>query len=182
MASRKSYLYGLGTGLIAGAVLLQLASIGETAVSLSDDELAAAAAASNLVLKDARVTWYTETEVEARVEAALQRMQREASERSEQPDAGADRNADKGTEEEGTEAVPPVEAGKPDKVYAFTIASGTELASVAKLLYELGLIDDYNGFLLEMEERGLAGKVQAKHYRFDGVPTLDELIAKLTTS
>ncbi|HZG75675.1 MAG TPA: hypothetical protein VEZ72_07430 [Paenibacillus sp.] len=170
MASRKTYLYGLGTGLIAGALLLQLASIGESA-SLTNEELEAAAAAGGYVLKDARVAWFNESEVEARVEEAV-----------------AAALADKPTDEPAPEAKPaettpppaqaPAEAAK---VYAFTIAEGTELKTVAKLVYELGLVADYNEFLIEMDERGLAGKIQAKHYRFDRVPTLDELIVALTT-
>jgi len=164
MASRKTYLYGLGTGLIAGSLLLQLASIGESgAGTLSEDELEAAAAASGYVLKDARIAWYNESEVEARVAKAVEQALAEA----------------------GTAPAPApgttTEAGEPAKVYAFTIAEGTELTTVARLVYELGLVSDYNGFLLEMKERGLAGKIQAKHYRFDAVPTEEELIQALTT-
>ena len=174
MASRKTYLYGLGTGLIAGALLLQLASIGESATgTLSEGELQAAAAASGYVLKDSRVAWFNESEVEARVEAAVAAALAEKPAEASAPEA----------EPAPTETTPPAAEAPAEaaKIYAFTIAEGTELTTVAKLLYELGLIEDYNGFLLEMDERGLAGKIQAKHYRFDRVPTLDELIAALIT-
>jgi hypothetical protein len=172
MANRKTYLYGLGTGLIAGALLLQLASIGESATgTLSEGELQAAAAASGYVLKDARVAWFNESEVEARVEEAVAAALAEKPAEASDPEAAPT----------GTTAPPAEAPAEAAKVYAFTIAPGTELTTVAKLLYELGLIEDYNGFLLEMDERGLAGKIQAKHYRFDRVPTLDELIAALIT-
>ena len=164
MISRKSFLYGLGTGLIAGSVLLQLASIGESSSgAMSEAQLEAAAAASGYVLKDARVAWYTEAEVQERVAEAEKRLRAELE--TAQPSAPAE----------------PAEPGKPAMVYGFTIDAGTELKDVAKLVYELGLVEDYNGFLIEMEKRGLAGKIQAKHYRFDRVPTTDELIEALTT-
>ena len=170
MASRKTYLYGLGSGLIAGALLLQLASIGETSVGLSDAELEAAAAASGFVLKDANVAWYNEDEVNARIEKAVEQARSEAAPATPPAEAPA---------QEAPQAAPS-DAPSP-MVYAFTVAPGTELTTVAKLLYELGLVSDYNGFLLEMKERGLAGKIQAKHYRFDAVPTMDELIEALIT-
>ncbi|WP_309121263.1 hypothetical protein [Paenibacillus sp.] len=166
MASRKTYLYGLGTGLIAGSLLLQLASIGQSATSaLSEAELQAAAAAGGYVLKDARMAWFNESEVEARVAEAVEEALTGAA-----AGAGDEKPAEQ-----------PVEALPVAKIYAFTIAEGTELTTVAKLLYELGLVSDYNGFLIEMDERGLAGKIQAKHYRFDRVPTTDELIEALIT-
>lgn len=165
MASRKTYLYGLGTGLIAGALLLQLASIGESASRvMTYEELQAAATARGYVLHDANTTWYTAEELETKVAEAEARARAEEG-RDANP---ADNSVDSGTETGGM-------------VYAFTIAAGTELATVAKLLYELGLVSDYNGFLLEMEQRELTGKVQAKHYRFDEVPTMEELIEELTT-
>lgn len=153
MASRKSYLYGLGTGLIVGAVVLQLATIGEETArapapsvenQLTEQQLAAAADRFGYVLKRADVAWYSEEEVAAKVAEAE------------------------------------AEGGAPRKIYAFTIASGSELRTIADLLYELGLVDDYNGFLREMDARGLSGKVRAKHYRFDEVPTMDVLIEELT--
>ncbi|HZG84370.1 hypothetical protein [Paenibacillus sp.] len=163
MVSRKSYLYGLGTGLIAGSVLLQLASIGESSAGpMSEAQLEAAAAASGYVLKDARVAWFTEQQMQERAAEAERRLRAEL-------------------EAEGAIGAAPEDAAKPAVVYAFTVGSGSELKDVAKLVYELGLVDDYNGFLFEMQERGLAGKVQAKHYRFDRVPTTDELIEALTT-
>ncbi|TLS49821.1 endolytic transglycosylase MltG [Paenibacillus antri] len=171
MASRKTYLYGLGTGLIAGSLLLQLASIGQSATSaLTEAELQAAATAGGYVLKDARMAWFNESEVEARVAEAVEKALEEAA-----AGAGDEKTAEPA--EQPAEA-PPAEAAK---IYAFTIAEGTELTTVAKLLYELGLVSDYNGFLIEMDERGLAGKIQAKHYRFDRVPTMDELIEALIT-
>lgn len=169
MADRKTFLYGLGSGLIAGALLLQLASIGEGDAAA---DLEAAATANGYVLKDARTAWYSESELQDRIEEAVAQARREAADGAtgaapEQSAAGNDPSAANG--------------GKSDKIYAFTIASGSELTTIARLLYELGLIDDYNGFLRLMEERGLAGKVQAKHYRFDSIPTMDELIEELTS-
>jgi len=164
MVSRKTYLYGLGTGLIAGSLLLQLASIGESSAgTMSEDQLEAAAAASGYVLKDARVAWFTEQQVQEKVTEAEGKLRAQL-------------------EAEGASNAPvPAETAKPTMVYGFTIGAGTELKDVAKLVYELGLVNDYNGFLIEMKERGLSGSVQAKHYRFDRVPTTDELIEALTT-
>jgi len=167
MASRKTYLYGLGTGLIAGALLLQLASIGESAsvepepnaaeaLELTPEQFREAAEARGFVLQPANETWMTRAEAEKMAADAEARVRAEL-----QAAAG----------DEGAGGI----------VYGFTIAPGTELTTIARLLYELGLVDDYNGFLLEMNERKLAGKVQAKHFRFDAVPTTDELIEALTT-
>ncbi|MCI3918995.1 hypothetical protein MO973_01970 [Paenibacillus sp. TRM 82003] len=167
MASRKTYLYGLGTGLIVGAVMLQLATIGESTArtpipeaeyNLTEQELTAAAKRFGYVLKQADVVWYSEEEVAAKIAEAERRVRAETPPPGEAPNGSA-----------------------AQKVYAFTIAPGTELRTVADLLYELGLVSDYNEFLQEMDERQLTGKVQAKHYRFDEIPTLDALIEKLTT-
>ena len=188
MAGRKSFLYGLGSGLIAGAVLLQLASIGGSDALLTPEELEAAATANGYVLKDARTAWYSETELKERLAAAEEKVRSEiAKQPAKEPGAQAGRaGAGGGASDAGGGAGTgaggspgPEGGGEPAKIYAFTIASGTDLTTVARLLYELGLIDDYNGFLMLMEERGLAGKVQAKHYRFNSVPTTEELIEAL---
>jgi hypothetical protein len=160
MANRKTYLYGLGTGLVAGALLLQLGTIGQSgregrpeagpsaSETITIDQLEEAAEANGYVLHDANETWLTGAEAEAKVTEAEERVGAEA----------------------GTSVI-----------YGFTVAAGSELTTIAKLVYELGLVKDYNEFVNTMKERGLAGKVQAKHFRFDGVPTLDELIEALIT-
>jgi hypothetical protein len=167
MASRKTYLYGLGTGLIAGAIILQLAGIGDSAEqtpqpdpasveNITDEQLRLAAKAHGYVLMDADSEWVSKEEMASKVAEAEERLRAEAGTSEGAPSSST-------------------------KVYAFTIATGSDMTTIANLLYELGLISDYNGFLQEMEERGLAGKIQAKHYRFDEVPTIDILINALIT-
>lgn len=155
MASRKLFLYGLGTGLIAASLILRLADIGQSASEQAADEpssranaltieqLRSAAEENGYILHDASLTWYTEEELQSRLAESASQQQEVAT------------------------------------VYAFTIASGTELGTIARMLFDMGLIKDPNHFIEQMEERGLAGKVQAKYYRFDGMPSLEKLIAGL---
>jgi len=197
MAKRKPFLYGLGSGLIAGALLLQLASIGSGESLMTPEKLEAAATANGYVLKDARTAWYSEEELRERIAAAEERARREAAENAaaaagneaapaggaaESGASGASGGSEPASGAGGSSGSEAGESGPSKMIYAFTIAPGSDMTTIARLLYELGLIDDYNGFLIEMKERGLTRKVQAKHYRFDSVPTLDELIEELTAS
>lgn len=153
MAARKSFLLGLGIGLIVTALILRLAEIGEPqlppqspqAVDISIEALREAAEQQGYVLYAADETLYSEEELQSKLKEVSSKEK---------------------------EAV---------KVVAFTISSGTELSTISAMLYDLGLVDDRQQFVQEMEDRGLASKVQAKYYRFDKPPTMDALITELTT-
>jgi cell division protein YceG involved in septum cleavage len=70
---------------------------------------------------------------------------------------------------------------KKQAVYAFTIGSGTDVKTVAYLLYEIGLIDDMNEFMNEIKSRKLTNRIQARYYIFEEKPDMERLITELTT-
>lgn len=179
MSNRRPYLYGLGTGLIVGSIVLQLGGIGQTAAerdasgqpnggaseTLADmpvEQLRTAAELNGYKLYDAAEVWFSEEEALAMAAEAEERGKLAA-----EAEAAANGKAN------------PADPQQSRIVYAFTVGSGTDLITVARLVYELGLVDDYNAFLQAMEERKLSGRIQAKHHRFDAVPTMDDLIEAL---
>ncbi|WP_274361453.1 hypothetical protein [Paenibacillus thermotolerans] len=164
MLRNRTFLFGLGAGLIIAALILQIiyeaekASSGQppiagqpysgAALGLAELREQAGALGYELYAKDEER--FTSEEVEAKVEEALAKQADQAK-----PDAS--------------------------QVYAFTIGKGTDAKTIAYMLVEMGLIDDWRAFMDEMTNRKLADSVQARYYIFKEKPDMQALITQLTT-
>jgi hypothetical protein len=171
MAGSKSFFYGLGTGLMIGATIIQLANTNNgsmrttetvdlTKTERSVEELRQQANELGYQLYNITEKRYTEEELQSKL-----------------------------AEEMNTAILPERAPSNPntlaqkqnkDQSIEFTISPGSGLRSISKTLLDIGLISDREQFLRIMEERGISGKVRAKTYRFSDKPTLERLITELT--
>lgn len=177
MFKDKRYLFGLGSGLIIAAVLLELMRLAEAGTNTNllppvqptqqvytIDEMQRIAADLGYVAYDKSVRMYTQQEVDELLTAQPQRSQ--------QSDAAGGEDAEAGQPE----------GGQTDgEAYSVYIKSGLSSAQVSELLVEAGLIADADSFTEEMETRGLAYKIRAGLYNFEEAPDLDALIKAITS-
>ncbi|MEK8130202.1 hypothetical protein WMW72_20050 [Paenibacillus filicis] len=167
MSNKKSLFYGLGSGLIAGAILLQLMNAAPSASSLTQegmDKPAPAVAAeswSREQLKEAAAVHYQVYEKDAKVYLQPQVdeliRQRLAEEKDKQ------------------------QAPEPPKDVYIYVQSGLVLWQVSDMLVQSGLITDKKAFEDEMRKRRLTGSIITGVHEFKGAQTLDQIITNLTT-
>jgi hypothetical protein len=161
----RAMMSGIGIGLIAGAILLQvmLAAKGAGAApsvpsgKVPPDEMdpkqlkEAAAKYYQVYEKNEKV--YTQTEVDKKVQEALKA----------QPNQGA--------------AAAPA-AGKKVAVY---ISPGLVASQVAELLYRCGVVADRNAFEKLLNEQQITSKIQVGYHIFEGTPDPQQVIDTLLT-
>lgn len=195
MFEKRPFLLGLGIGLMAGAILLQLMLIGrEQSERLSDID--------RLVGEE---PLYTQAELDARIAEAEQRVRRELGEtaRTEgsfpeqsaddaedadggaaDPAAGADSEdggtpgAGDGMQQGGTSAEPEGKPGDAQPIHV-RIKPGMTLTETADLLESAGVIDDAEA-LRELMAR-MSTRIRAGYYEFQGGETLEDVQRILTT-
>ncbi|AGA58194.1 MAG: hypothetical protein C6W55_04390 [Thermobacillus sp.] len=200
MVDKRSLLLGLGIGLIAGAVLLQLMLAGrEQSERLAD--------IGRLTGEDAL---YTQSELDARIAEAEARVRREyeqAAVVAGEADAGItdDTPAADGTNDSGASSAgesgesPSAESGEPsanvgeqtgeaeagntdEGVNAnikIRIKPGMTLTETAGLLESKGVIDDADA-LMELMAR-MSTRIRAGYYTFTGNETLEEVRTIITS-
>lgn len=165
MSNKKSLLYGLGSGMIAGAVLLQLMSFAPSAnqelakavqqpapEALSKEQIKAEASKYfNLFEKDVKV--YLQPQVDALVQQSVYEA----------------------IEKEKAKPVEPIR-----EVY-ININNGLALWQVSDMLLQSGMITDKKSFEDEMIKRRLTGSIIAGIHVFKGPQTLEQIITALTT-
>jgi len=163
--ANQSLLYGLGSGLIAGAVLLQLMNAvapgnkpspsqelaAPVPEAMSKDQIKEAAAVYfNVYEKNEKV--YTQSETDALI---AQRVQEEKSKA-------------------------PAPAEPQNEIYIF-VAPGFGVTQVSDMLYQSGVITDKKSFEDEMVNKQLAAKIVAGVHVFKGPQTLEQVTTGLTT-
>lgn len=160
-------LFGLGAGMIIGAILLQLISFAQPdgAPAASGPEAAAEqlqrmAEELGYAVYPKSERRYTEQELDERLEAAHREWQES-------------RIADGRKIGETSHGVP---------VYLLVIEPGMGSQQVAEALVASGLIDDAAAFEEELRKRRLAGRIQAGSFTFVGQPELTEIIETITSS
>lgn len=160
MVKSKSLWYGIGFGIMVGALLLQLftaaetthldtgpaADPRETSSSPDSEELERAAEQNGfrLVSKDDKL--YTQSEVED-----LRRQWQ-------------------------NELPPPAEK----EIRSVFIIEGMTSEQTAELLHAAELLVSPDDFLQKLTDRELHSKVRAGIYRFENVPSMQELIERIT--
>lgn len=167
MLNKKSLLYGLGSGLIAGAVLLQLMNIAKPAQlpssqqgSVSVDEMnaqqlkQAASIYYQVYEKDQRL--YTQAQVDTLVQQKLK------EEKDKQP------------------AAPAQPEQEPVKETYILITHGMTAGNVAELLQQSGVIADRKAFEDAMAAQRLNDKIVAGVHAFKGAQDVNQVLANLT--
>ncbi len=168
MLKNKSLLYGLGTGLILGAVLLQLMNEAAPANSAASKRPAAGQAPEEMDLirlKEVASTYYNvydksqklydQTQVDAMI---AQKLKEENDKQAAQPQPAA-----------------------PDKETYIYVSKGMTAVQVADLLQQSGVIADKTAFVGMMKQKQLNDKIVSGVHVFKGFPELAQVIANLTT-
>lgn len=163
MFKNKMYVYGLGVGLIVGAILLQLMNIAmhqpssytpAPADELDPTELQQQAA-QHFQVFDKKTKVYTQPEFD---EELLKRVQ------------------DENTKLVAELTPPKVAATVRTVIY---IQDNLPAISVADLLHKSGIITDKVLFEEELVKQGITKKIQAGPHVFEGTPNHQEIINNL---
>lgn len=165
MRTNKSLLYGLGTGLILGAVLLQLmnaassgghampeSAIPETTVLDLDQKQLKEAASRYYQVFDKTEKLYSQQQLDSAVQ---QKLKEEKDKLAAQAPAS------------------------PKETYIY-ISRGLVSYQVADLLYQSGVITDRKAFEDEMVKKQLNDKIVSGLHAFKGPQNLQQVIATIT--
>ncbi|MBD3918267.1 hypothetical protein H8B09_05835 [Paenibacillus sp. PR3] len=193
MLKDRRFLSGLGAGIVAGALLLQLMTMGQQTAKLPDSD-------------QLNEPIYTEQEMQQMVEKAKAEAKAEASteanatapdskqasnEQGNKPEAPVTPNPPS-KPDDAKEAVQPEQPTAPDagtanadaeqsaivKQVVIRIEPGANLTSTAKLLADNGLIASQSKFITKMKSDKKL--VRAGYFAFKGKPSLDEVVKTLT--
>lgn len=154
MLKNKLFLNGLGTGLIIGAILLQLMiSVSEAENKpLPESEPPLKQEVNDLdalkeTAKELGYQLYTQEEMDKLLKAAKEETYKQSSVKI---------------------------------IKAFVIPSGSAASEVANMLLDLKLIADKQSFEDALSQKQLNSKIQPGYYQFEGTPKLAEVIKKIT--
>ncbi|MEF2965183.1 hypothetical protein V3851_05000 [Paenibacillus sp. M1] len=191
MIRNRQFMLGLGSGLIAGALLLQVMMIGQGQGSglQTKKQVEQAAASLNLKVVESDQELLTEEEWRAKTEEG----QAEAGQEAEQtdipvpdtPDTPAEPQAPEALDKPGVDAVPetaaPPEPTEPKQASVeYKIAYGSTLTAVAEGLFQSGVISDKDAFLQEAKKRKINSKVRTGTFTFQVGEDYDSIIAKIS--
>ncbi|WP_379126587.1 hypothetical protein [Paenibacillus sp. sgz500958] len=207
MIKNRSFMLGLGVGLLAGALLLQL-MISARVEEPTKERVAADAARLNLKVVGAeddlltREQWEslktTETDDPSASQApsgtdtAASPTPAATSKNAQQPDqavspsepAAPSSDAVEEPEQEAVSTPKPADAptgtALEDSI-SLSIPSGNTLSDVAELLTQAGVIEDTSAFLREADSRGVNTKIQYGKYVFAKDESFESIIKKLIT-
>jgi hypothetical protein len=171
----KMYLNGLGVGLIAGAILLQLMIVSKEASSKfsaaetmssgkpqvtgsappadADLQKLKAEAAKSFQVFDKNVKLYTQAELDAELQKKL-----------------------KEEKDKSTAGTPT--AAKRTYIY---IQPSLPASSVAELLYKAEIVTDRRALEEELVKQNVVNKMQVGFHVFEGMPNMQQVIKNLTT-
>ncbi|MFC9708006.1 hypothetical protein ACFTRD_07590 [Paenibacillus sp. NPDC056933] len=202
---KRSLWIGLGSGMIVGAVLLQLATVGQNALSesnldpeevtanLTKEQLEMAAKSMDMKLVGTEDELYTETEwVEKKKqessepqgktatppEAAKSAEKPEQPEKPQQPAANEDDAQSKVSQPKTTEPSTP-SSPQLEKV-SFKVRPGNSLAIVAGNLEKAGIVDNAEAFIKAGRAERINTKIQVGTYALEKGESFQSIIAKIT--
>ncbi|WP_405114094.1 hypothetical protein MHH28_09005 [Paenibacillus sp. FSL K6-1217] len=206
MMKNRFFMLGLGVGLIAGALLLQLMIAGR-AVPLTKEELIRQATRLNLTVVDPAAASATATATPSPEQGAGAQPSQAATESSAKanptasqapavpPKPAATPSAaaapgkpsapaqPQSTTEPVTQApaTPEAPAAAVNGVISLKIPTGITLAQTADLLAEAGVIEDKNKFLQTADSRKVNTIIQYGSYSFTKGESINSIIDKLIT-
>lgn len=163
MFKNRTYVMGLGAGIIAGALLLQVMIVAQspapqqpTATSSPLDELdpqkLKEQATKYFQVFDKDVKVYTQADVDKLLQA-----------------------------EKDQQAAATPAAQEPVKRTIVYVQPDLTATSVSELLYRAGIIVDRNAFEGELRKQGATSKIQVGYHVFEGAPDVQTVIDNLIT-
>ncbi|ETT53694.1 hypothetical protein MKZ07_09645 [Paenibacillus sp. FSL P4-0338] len=197
MIKNRFFMLGLGIGLIAGALLLQLMIAGR-ALPLTKEELIRQAASMNLTIVDpaeaaATATPSPEKAAEAKTSGAPAATPASTPVVPPKPAAAPSVAATPGKPSAPaqpqstaspvtkTPVTPEAPVAVVDGVISLKIPTGITLAQTADLLAEAGVIEDKNKFLQTADSRKVNTIIQYGSYSFNKGESINSIIDKLIT-
>ena len=169
MIKQRRFTTGLGTGVIIGAILLQLMNIAAAGTEqLTQSESEADAGTGTGMVTSA-------VENEQQLSEAADRLGYHIYKKSVQ------RYTQEQLDEQVRIAVEQIEQAVPEAAgLSVTITSGMTAEQVAEALLDAKLIDDVSVFLKELARRQLTYRIEPGVFEFESVPVLSELITRIT--
>lgn len=170
MLRNRSYILGIGTGIIVGALLLQMMSVRASAPGSSGlalDEM------DPQKLKEEATKYYqvfdlgTHMYTQAELDAAVQKKVKEE----------ADKIAAAKPQEQ-TQEQPKVETVVRTVIY---VQPNLDATAVSELLVKSGLISDRKAFATELEKQGGNTKLQVGFHVFEGPMDMQKVVLNLIT-
>lgn len=169
MFKSRSYVLGIGTGIIVGALLLQIMSVRTSAPGqqpgIAPDEMdpqkLKVEASKYYQVFDMKTKVYTQTELDT----AVQKVKEEADKLA----AAKPQNQ--------PQATTPVAAQK----LIIYIQPNLDATAVSELLLKSGLITNRKDFISELEKQGGNTKIQIGYHVFEGTMDIPKIVANLLT-
>ncbi|SDJ96046.1 YceG-like family protein [Paenibacillus sp. OK060] len=203
---KRSLWIGLGSGMIVGAVLLQLAMVGQNALSessldpelatanLTKEQLEAAAKSMDMKLVSSDDELYTEAEwvnkkkqesSELQGKTATAPEATDSAVKPEQPDnpkQPVNNESDKQNEVTQPETIEPSTPNSPEvaATVSFKVRSGNSLAIVAGNLEKAGIVDSAQAFIKAGRAERINTKIQVGTYDLEKGESFKSIIAKIT--
>ncbi|MCM3132010.1 peptidase [Paenibacillus polysaccharolyticus] len=201
---KRSLWIGIGSGMITGAILLQLATVGQKALSDSNlepvqpdnwtkEQLETAAKSLDMKLVGSQDELYTEAEWVSKKKQESSQMQGKSAETPEQTTSAAQPTEPKQPQQPESSnvkgqtqtnqpktntPVTPTKSNGP--AVTFKVRSGNSLAMVAENLKEAGIVDDTQAFIKAGKAQGINKKIQVGTYSLEKGESFKSIIAKIT--
>ncbi|MDU0201328.1 MULTISPECIES: hypothetical protein [Paenibacillus] len=167
MLKNRSYLLGIGTGIIVGALLLQVMSVrasapGKSGLALDemDPQKLKEETAKYYQVFDLGTKMYTQAEVDASVQKKVKE------------------------ETDKLAAAKPQDQPKTETVVRTVVyvQPNLDATAVSELLVKSGLITDRKAFATELQKQGGNSKLQVGFHVFEGQMDMQQVVSNLITS
>ncbi|PQP80636.1 hypothetical protein C0Q44_25700 [Paenibacillus sp. PCH8] len=201
---KRSLWIGLGSGMIVGAVLLQLATVGQNALSdsnldpeqtanITKEQLETAAKSLDMKLVGSEEELYTEAEWVEKKKQESSKLQGTTAtepgtvtptktpaepEKPQQPAGSASKEQKEITQPKTTE--PSTPSNPKEATVSFKVRSGNSLAIVAGNLQTAGIVDDAQAFIKAGKAERINTKIQVGTYALEKGESFKSIIAKIT--
>ena len=187
MIKNRSFLIGLGIGITACALILQLALIGQGAAEgneknvLSRSDLEEQAKTLNLKVYDVEEEVMTEEEwTELKAEGVLSETESGVSTDSpEKPKEPQNEKPDEPKQPTSEKTTQPAES---TDIVKYKVIQGATLNDVANHLSSLHVIQDLDAFLKEANRQKINRKIQTGTYEFEQNESTSSIIKKITSA
>ncbi|SCZ04238.1 YceG-like family protein [Paenibacillus polysaccharolyticus] len=189
---KRSLWIGIGSGMITGAILLQLATVGQKALSDSNlepvqrdnwtkEQLETAAKSLDMKLVGTQDELYTEAEWVSKKKQESNQMQGKSAEKPQQTTSAAEPTEPMQPQTDQPKTNTPVTPTKPNgPAVTFKVRSGNSLVMVAENLKEAGIVDDAQAFIKAGKSQGINKKIQVGTYSLEKGESFKSIIAKIT--
>ncbi|RAR43365.1 endolytic transglycosylase MltG [Paenibacillus sp. MDMC362] len=195
MIKNRTFMMGLGSGLVIGAVLLQLMWIGQGTTAsqtqeLTKKQLVAAAEALDMQIvedSDELLTgeqWKEKELGEGGESEGADPAQKTGTEKPEAPEQPKKPEPGEEKKQESPRVTNPEQPKTPAKAEAHikvNIPSGNNLSDVANSLMDAGVIDNKQAFINKATENKINTKILSGTYSFTAGENYNSIITKITT-